>query len=58
MTTILGHPWDFLRENAMLDHMGNAKEEDYMKKYWKVFTEKLKNDHKKENELLEKMKGI
>ena len=38
--------------------MGNAKEEDYMKKYWKVFTEKLKNDHKKEDDLLEKMKGI
>ena len=59
LTTILGHPWDFLRENAMLDHMGNAKEEDYMKKYWKTFTGKLtQEDHKEEDELLSKMKEI
>ena len=53
LTTILGHPWDFVRENAMLDHK-NAKEEDYMKKYWKAFTEKLAiEEYKKEDELLE-----
>lgn len=53
LTTILGQPWDFVRENAMLDHK-NAKEEDYMKKYWKAFTEKLEiEEYKKDNELLE-----
>lgn len=36
LTDFLGLPWDFVRENAMLDH-DNAKPEDYMKKYWGNF---------------------
>ena len=53
LTTFLGLPWDFVRENAMLDYMGNPKAEDYMKKYWSAFTKLLANDHKEKVELLQ-----
>ena len=52
LTDFLGLPWDFVRENAMLDH-ANAKPEDYMKNYWSSFIMTLKN--KELNAKLEEM---
>ena len=56
MTTFLGLPWDFVRENAMLDHE-NAKKEDYMKEYWESFTKLLKEEekYKEQDTLLQEM---
>ena len=48
LTDFLGLPWDFVRENAMIDHFGtlktdsNPQGEEYIKNYWTVFNNTLK----------------